>query len=232
MTFNVRPHRQPSGGSARDLVYARLREQILSLELPPGAALSEQESALTFQVSRTPVRESFLRLAQEGLVQVLPQRGTFVSLIDAELVEEARFMREQLEAAVVRLACEKFPPEALKALDDNLLEQKTSMKREDERELFGLDEAFHRVLFEGCGKRNTWQVIQQMNAHLNRSRLLRLVTAHEWDHLYEQHERMARAIRERDADEAERTMREHLRRGISDMEQLRQSYPQYFKQGE
>ncbi|MCL6639666.1 MAG: GntR family transcriptional regulator, partial [Firmicutes bacterium] len=120
-------------------VYAKLREQILNLELPPGTALSEQESALAFKVSRTPVRESFMRLAQEGLVEVLPQRGTFVSLIDTELVEEARFMREQLEAAVVRLACERFPKEALDALDANVREQRESMAQRDDRKLFELD---------------------------------------------------------------------------------------------
>jgi DNA-binding GntR family transcriptional regulator len=85
-------HAQPL--SAREGVYAKLKEQILNLELPPGTALSEMESSLALGVSRTSVRESFVRLAQEGLVQVLPQRGTFVSLIDPALVEEARFMRE------------------------------------------------------------------------------------------------------------------------------------------
>jgi len=231
LNFSVHPQ-QPPRRSARDIVYAKLREQILNLELPPGTALSEQESALAFKVSRTPVRESFMRLAQEGLVEVLPQRGTFVSLIDTELVEEARFMREQLEAAVVRLACERFPKEALDALDANVREQRESMAQRDDRKLFELDETFHRILFEGCGKRNTWLAIQQMNLHLNRSRLLRLKTAHEWNHLCEQHERIARSVRERNAAEAERTMREHLRLGIADLAELKESLPHYFKSGE
>ncbi|GIO13712.1 GntR family transcriptional regulator [Cohnella xylanilytica] len=218
--------------SARDLVYAKLREQILSLELPPGTALSEKESSLRFNVSRTPVRESFLRLAQEGLVQVLPQRGTFVSLIDPELVEEARFMREHLEKAVIRLACEKFPEEKLAELEANLREQRACIEREDHRRLFELDEGFHRTLFEGCGKLNTWSVIQQMNVHLNRSRLLRLVTDHRWDHLYEHHERMTAAIRGRDADAAERLMKEHLHLSVEDQPLLQEKFPHYFKQGE
>ncbi|WP_027092091.1 GntR family transcriptional regulator [Cohnella thermotolerans] len=223
MNLNVTP------ASARDAVYAKLREQILSLELPPGAALSEKEASLAFGVSRTPVRESFVRLAQEGLVQVLPQRGTFVSLIDPELVEEARFMREQLEKAVIRLACASFPDESLEALETNLLRQRESIAREDDKRMFELDEAFHRTIFEGCRKLNTWSVIQQMNAHLNRSRMLRLVSDHDWDHLYAQHKQMAEAIRSRDADAAEKVMKEHLSLNIHDQAMLKEKFPQYFK---
>lgn len=215
--------------SARSEVYAKLREQILSLELPPGAALSEKESSLVFGVSRTPVRESFVRLAQEGLVQVLPQRGTFVSLIDPELVEEARFMREQLERAVIRLACASFPKEALEALETNLRLQRESMAEANYKRMFELDEAFHRTIFEGCRKLNTWAVIQQMNAHLNRSRLLRLASDHEWSHLYAQHERMVGAIREGDAETADRVMQEHLSLSIHDQAVLQEKFPHYFK---
>lgn len=215
--------------SARSEVYAKLREQILSLELPPGAALSEKESSLAFGVSRTPVRESFVRLAQEGLVQVLPQRGTFVSLIDPELVEEARFMREQLERAVIRLACASFPKDSMEALETNLRLQRESMAEANDKRMFELDEDFHRTIFEGCRKLNTWAVIQQMNAHLNRSRLLRLVSDHEWSHLYAQHEQMAAAIRDGDAETADRVMKEHLSLSIRDQAVLKEKFPHYFK---
>ncbi|MCC3376552.1 GntR family transcriptional regulator [Cohnella sp. REN36] len=221
--------RMPPSRSARETVYAQLRDRILSLDLPPGTALSEKEASLSFGVSRTPVRESFVRLAQEGLVQVLPQRGTFVSLIDSELVEEARFMREQLERAVIRLACESFPAERLVALEDNLRAQRESMARQDDKRMFELDEAFHRTIFEGCRKLNTWAVLQSMNVHLNRSRLLRLVTDHAWSHLYAQHERMAQAIRDRDAETADRVMKEHLTLSITDLSMLKMKYPHYFQ---
>lgn len=215
--------------STRDFVYMQLREQIMKLELPPGTPLSENETSAQFAVSRTPVRESFLRLAQEGLVQVLPQRGTFVALIDTELVEEGRFMREQLERSVIRLACDHFPSEALAQLERNLLLQKDCMDRQQDKDMFELDEAFHRILFEGCKKSNIWVLIGQMNIHLNRSRMLRLVDDHHWQHLYDQHEQMVEAIKRKDADLAEKIMKEHLSLNITDQELLKRKYPNYYK---
>lgn len=220
---------QVQPGSAGNAVYSRLKQQIVRLELPPGTTLSEKEMSLAFNVSRTPVRESFVRLAQEGLLIVLPQRGTRVSLIDPELVEEARFMREQLEKAVIRLACQQFPDDKLAELEDNLDRQKESIERHDGKEMFELDEAFHRILFEGCRKTGTWNVIQQMNAHLNRSRVLWLSADPHWSHLYEQHREMAEAVRRHDEDYAERVMKEHLSLIISNLSVLQKKHPDYFK---
>ncbi|MEO3946953.1 GntR family transcriptional regulator [Gorillibacterium sp. CAU 1737] len=214
--------------AAGALVYSTLKEQIVSLALPPGTSLSEKETALLFQVSRTPVRESFVRLAQEGLVVVLPQRGTRVSLIDPELVEEARFMREQLERAVIRLACKQFPPELLPPLEENLEAQRVCIRDHNSKQMFKLDEEFHRLLFAGCRKLGTWTVIQQMNAHLNRSRILWLANDPDWSKLFEHHRAMLAAIRAGDADHAELLMKEHLRLAILDVAMLKEAHPSYF----
>ncbi|GAB6927761.1 GntR family transcriptional regulator [Paenibacillus sp. JCM 10914] len=216
-------------GSAGNYVYNQLKQQIVSLELPPGTTLSEKEVSLSFEVSRTPVRESFVRLAQEDLVVVLPQRGTRVSLIDSELVEEARFMREQLERAVVRLACDEFPDNKLIELDENLARQQESIEQHDGKHMFELDESFHRILFEGCRKVGTWNVLQQMNAHLNRSRMLWLSADPDWSNLYEQHRAIVNAIRQHRADLAEQIMQEHLSLIISNLTVLKERHPDYFK---
>lgn len=139
--------------STRDIVYRSLKNQILLLELPPGTGISEKEISLKFSVSRTPVREAFVRLAQEGLLAVYPQRGTVVSLIDSELVEEARFMREHLERAVIREACNTFQARKLIDLKANLDKQKLCIEDQDYKEMFMLDEEFHHVIFMGCNKR-------------------------------------------------------------------------------
>lgn len=216
--------------STRDVVYVTLKQLILSLKLPPGTAISEKEIALEFQVSRTPVRESFVRLAQEGLLEVYPQRGTYVSLIQVDLVEEARFMREQLERAVIRLACEHFPDQEMILLEQNLTQQQACLLQPDDERMFQLDEEFHSTLFAGCNKSKTWTVIQQMNVHLNRSRMLRLSSDHQWDHLIHQHRSMVEAIQQHDAKTAERIMEEHLHLTVTDLAILQDTYPSYFQQ--
>lgn len=219
---------QRSTDSTGHMVYNELKLRIMNLDLPPGASLSEKEMALTFDVSRTPVRESFVRLAQEGLVHVLPQRGTKVALIDPAYVEEARFMREQLEKAVIRLACVSFPEEQLLQLKHNLMLQEESMEKHDGKQMFELDEAFHRTLFEGCQKLGIWSVMQQMNAHLNRSRRLWLNASSDWRHLYKHHQQMAAYIEAQDGERAEALMQEHLSLSITDLEVLRAQYSEYF----
>ncbi|MDN4072945.1 GntR family transcriptional regulator [Fictibacillus terranigra] len=215
--------------STRDQVYTDLKEQILILQLTPGTGISEKEISLQFNVSRTPVREAFLRLAQEGLVDVYPQRGTFVSLIDLESVEEARFMREHVERAVIRLACHYLTQENLMELETNVSFQKKCIKEKDFKRMFELDEEFHHMIFEGCNKSKTWSVIQQMNLDFNRSRLLRLVADHNWDHILKQHVQILEAIRKKDADLAEKLMEDHLMLAVIDKQLLKVHYPNYFK---
>lgn len=199
------------------------------LDLPPGTSISEKEISVQFGVSRTPVRESFVQLSQEGLLDIYPQRGTVVSLIDLERVEEARFIREQLERAVISLACQSFPEESLVQLRSNLAYQQISMREKDFKQMFELDEAFHRTIFQGCRKLNTWAVIQQVNVHLNRTRMLRLAADHRWDELYEQHQFMVEAIEQKQADKAEQLMNTHLHLTIADQAVLKEKFQEYFK---
>lgn len=95
--------------SVREYAYRTLRENILKLKLKPGDKISEKEISDTLSISRTPVREAFIRLSQEQLLEVLPQRGTYISKINTSQIAEFRFLRVTLEQAVMKLACEKFP---------------------------------------------------------------------------------------------------------------------------
>src|SRR6478672_13792128 len=88
--------------SVRDQTLDTLRRRIISLQLPPGEPLSENELAQELGVSRTPVRESLILLREEGLVQVFPQIGSFVSLVDLARVSEAQFVREAIECASLK----------------------------------------------------------------------------------------------------------------------------------
>jgi len=212
----------------RAQVYEAMKQQIIELKYFPGQALSENEMATQFQVSRTPIRESFVRLSQEGLVQVIPQKGTFVSLINTALVDEARFMRMKLELAIVEEACNYFPITSMKELELNLLEQKRYLEQDDVEKAFSLDQHFHFTLFNGVEKQHIWKTMNILTMHLDRCRRLRLLDNHHWQHLYNEHLFIFESIKNKDCDAAKSMMKTHLSSSIHDIEILKQKYPNYF----
>jgi DNA-binding FadR family transcriptional regulator len=106
----------------RDYALRNLRENIIHLDLPPGSRISENDLSAQLGLSRTPVREALMELARVRLVEVYPQRGSAVSLIDYEMVEEACFMRRVLECAVVKEVCKMITPEERVELEDKAYE--------------------------------------------------------------------------------------------------------------
>ncbi|PAV28334.1 GntR family transcriptional regulator [Virgibacillus profundi] len=215
--------------TSRDYVYESLKENIISLKLKPGTNISEKEISELLQVSRTPVREAFLKLAQEELLAIYPQRGTFVTLIDLQHVEETRFIREHLERATVREACKNFSNESIFKLEENLALQKICVEEKNYTKLFKLDEDFHYTIVSGCDKKLIWSVIQQMNNHLNRIRILRLADNFNWDLILSQHENIISAIKDKNQDLADRVMEEHLKELIFEQESLKKKYENLFK---
>ncbi len=215
--------------TTREQVYQQLLDDILQFKLKPGISLSEKEISERLEVSRTPVREAFLHLEKEGLLEIYPQRGSVVTLIDYELIEEAQFMREQLELAVVKLACESFPVEELINIETNLKKQKFYVEEKDDRALFQLDEEFHYLLFKGCKKERVWDSIQQMNLHFKRVRFLRLKSDYHWDGIYEDHVDIYQAINDKNVKLAQDIMHRHLTRVWEDSSLLMNKFPEYFK---
>lgn len=214
--------------STRDFVYETLKNRITELELKPGQKISEQEIASELNVSRTPVREAFLKLSQEDLLGIYPQIGTIVSLIDLDLVEEARFIRENMEKAVVKEACQIFEQEQLFKLESNITMQELCLKNESYHQLLELDDQFHRLLFEGCNKLRTWKMIRQMNSHFDRLRVLRLESNLEWDMLVSQHKSIFQFIKEKKENDAEKLIGMHLNLVNFEKKELKKTYPDYF----
>ncbi|MEK5442600.1 GntR family transcriptional regulator [Fredinandcohnia sp. FSL W7-1320] len=215
--------------STRDYVYEVLKENIISLKLEPGRSISEKEISEMINVSRTPVREAFVKLAQEDLLEVYPQRGTYISLIDLKHVEEARFIREHLERAAVKEACYKLSSENLLKLKNNLSLQILCVEEKNYTRLYELDEEFHHTITTESGRPLIWNVIQQMNAHLNRFRMLSLAANYNWELILSQHQTIITAIEERNPELAEKAMEEHLTKMLFEQDDLKKEYSQYFK---
>lgn len=215
--------------SARSTTYNIIKDKIIKLELKPGERVSENKIAETLEVSRTPVRESFVRLSQEGLIEVYPQRGSFISLIKEEDVEEGRFMREHMEIAVVKLACKNINSTYLQRLSENLLLQDHSILDKNHQRLFQLDEEFHHTIFAGCNKERTWQAVQNMMVHLNRIRMLSLASELNWEKIVTQHKEIVEAVKNQNEKEAERIMREHMDLVNIDMASLKMNFGNFFE---
>lgn len=201
-------------------VHAYLRSLILKLRLAPGIALSENDLSVRLGVSRTPVREAFIRLADEGLVDIFPQRGTFVAPIRMPEVEEAYFLRRVLEIAVVRRAAEQMAEAQVAELEANLEEQKAALSSDDNDAFMALDEEFHRLLSDGVSLPRAWRVIEGVKGQLDRVRYVSLPERGHGGLICQQHLAILSAIRARDPDRAGTEMHRHLHEIWASVEQL------------
>lgn len=212
--------------TAREAAYKELRHRIVSLKLPPGSPLSENELAEHLSVSRTPVRESLILLAEEGLVQVFPQLGTFVSRVDTEKVADAQFVREAIEIASLKDAVAGRSDADIAALRDNLAQQSEPGLSMDD--FFELDEKFHQALLAAGGHSAAWRSVESAKAHLDRARRLGLRDTRPIPELIAQHTAIADAVEQADFAAAERAMRDHLRAVFDDVERIKEASPHLF----
>lgn len=215
-------------GSAKDIVYQTLHYNILHLKLKPGTKMSEKEVSEEFQVSRTPVREVFVRLYQDQLVEIYPQRGTYVSLINLNHLEEGRFARETLEKAVIEKACGNLSKNDLLNIEYNLASQEVCYKNRNHLHMLRLDEEFHGTIFKTCKKEQTWSMIRQLNNDFYRVRVLRLSHDFHWERILSQHYAIAEAIKNNNSAKAVSIVENHLRMVIVEKEELKKQFPDYF----
>lgn len=215
--------------NVRAYVYRLLYHNIMSVRLTPGTAVSEQEVSSYLDISRIPVREAFIHLSQDGLVEILPQRGTFISKIDTALIEENRFMRLTLERAVIRLACQDLPDMYLRQLDQSLQDQKDAMDAGDSARFMTLDNEMYGIIFAGCGKPHVWQTLMQANLDYLRSRALSVLNKEEMGIVYAKHQSLVDHIRQHETDQAEADINEHIDRILIDLAALRAAHPDFFK---
>lgn len=191
-------------------VYERIRRAIITLAILPSEALSEKELSLQLGVSRTPVREALIRLADEGLIDILPQRGSFVAPIRIKDVEEAQFIRESLEVAVVGRLANQCSPQFLIDIRANLARQELAVSQENGDLFLELDEAFHRSFCEEASLSKSWRVIQTVKLQMDRVRYLSLPDSGHLQTLLAQHWRIVQAIEQKEPEAASAAMAAHL----------------------
>lgn len=216
----------PRPSTSRRAAYEELRRRVLTLEYPPGAPLSENELAASLGVSRTPVREGLILLSQEGLVQVFPKVGSFVSRVDPALVADAQFLREAVELASLDDVPAQLDPDDVAALRANLAEQAEA--EGDLERFFRLDEAFHEGLLRLAGHAGSWPTVVAAKGHLDRARRLGLHEVSSTRVFADQHGLVLDALVDGARERARELMRDHLRAVFADIEQVRERSPELF----
>ena len=187
-------------------IHQILRQQIIRNKLTPGSRMSEAEVAVEFAVSRQPVREAFIKLANDGLLDVLPNRGTFVRKISINSVMDARFVREAIESDIVRLLAQDHDDALDRQLASQIRHQQKAVEAGDPDAFIQLDELFHHTLADGARKIGAWAVVQSQKAQMDRVRYLSLVD-HHTSQLLEQHKAIVAAIAARDTNGLRRSQR-------------------------
>lgn len=209
-------------------LHRQLRNAIIRGEFNPGQALSEAEIARQYSTSRQPVREAFIKLAEERLVTILPQRGTFVVKISVADVLDARFVREAIEVAVVQEAATSAPLTTIRELRQ-LVAQQAALEHGHNDEFLLLDEEFHRTLALSVGRSHAWRVVEGVKAQMDRIRYLSLDDATPLPLIIEQHSRIVDGIEAGDPTAAAAAMRSHLREIIVSLPDIAARFPDVFE---
>lgn len=216
----------PPPQRASDRVLESLRAAIRSLTLKPGERLDEPQIARAHGVSRTPAREAILALAQEGLVSVRPQAGTFVALIDADALPETMEARRVLEELLARRAAErKAAPEPFR---EALRLQREAARAEDAAAFLAADHAFHAALAQAAQAPRIGAMAAKLRGGVDRFRALNPAPPGRMKRAADEHEAIVAEIARGEAKAAARAMRRHLAALGDDVAGVRARHPQYF----
>jgi DNA-binding GntR family transcriptional regulator len=217
-------------GAPIDAVYQRLRDAILNVQLLPNAVLPENELANMLHVSRTPVREAIQKLCGEGLVQVVPQVGTFVARMDLARIREAMFMREAVECTAMSRLAKKLPAAALDRLREIVAAHLRAVKDRDLENTLASDEAFHRYLLEVAGVPGAWRYVLEARDSHRRVRVLSHSQFNSAHRSVVQHSQMVDELAAGRPAKSMRLLREHIRMNALFAEEISRAYPTYFTQ--
>ncbi|MCR6637093.1 GntR family transcriptional regulator [Devosia sp.] len=205
-----------------------LRDDIITMALKPGDVISESDIAGRYGVSRQPVREAFIRLAQQGLLLIRPKRATVVKKISPVGVRQSRFIRESIEVEIIRRVAGQPSDDAANVLTKLIADQEAASDAGDSRRFHTLDELFHRTLARLAGVEYAWQLIDDHKMQLDRVRYLTLGVSSTQRAIAE-HKQIVEAVAKADPMAAETAMRAHLARAELLLNQTISDFPDYFE---
>ncbi|MCJ8343471.1 MAG: GntR family transcriptional regulator [Cetobacterium sp.] len=228
--MNIKNLDRNSNENIRQYAYRVLKENIMNLNLEPGEAIGENELSKLLNVSRTPLREAIVQLIEDKLLDVFPQRGTFVSKINLNLVEEAIFLRELCEKELFKIACnDENAKDLIIELEKNIEYQKIIINfNEDLHNFFDLDNEFHTIIFKKYNKLNTWKAIKKLSTHYDRLRLIDALEKTNLENTLKQHMEIIEKIKSKNIEKIDKLIEKHLLNFKDVIEIYQKKYPTYF----
>jgi GntR family transcriptional regulator, rspAB operon transcriptional repressor len=210
-------------------VYEVLREKILTLQLKPGESINERWLAEWLGVSRTPIREAINRLSANSLIAIVPNVGTSVSLINVGKVREFNFIRTSLESLIVRHAAERFDDQSNLVLQDLIDRQIATLETPDLIENIAVDTEFHHAIARTSGLNATWAILQHVMDEILRVRHLAVQKHDARREPIDAHMLILDALKARDPDRCERTMKAHLDASFKHVVEALEQHPGYLE---
>ncbi len=214
--------------SIGDYAVRCIEYNIINMVLYPGVFISEKCISDMLSISRTPIREAFYRLEKLNLIEIYPQKGTMVSLIDANIIEETSFMRKVIEKEIVNIACENHTKEHIELLKNNITEFENNLDSTNFYELLMLDIQFHKILFSIANKDLIYNIILDSIKHFNRFRIFNIMEM-DIKRILNEHKKILEYIKNKKTNKALELMEQHLTNVIDDISFIREKFPHYFK---
>ena len=196
----------------RDVVFQTLRQAILRGELEPGERLMEIHLANRLGVSRTPIREAIRKLELEGLVVMIPRRGAIVASITEKDLKDVLEVRIGLEELAVKFVCQRIDDRQLRELQEASRKFAEAVQSEDLTKLAEADVNFHDLIYKATGNERLVQLLNNIREQMYRYRVEYLKDEEVRSSLVEEHNRLWKALKERDAEQAARITQEHIER--------------------
>ena len=196
--------------SLRGRVFHKIRDDILSGKYKEHEELREVAIGEELGVSRTPVREAFRQLELEGLLQIIPNKGAYVTGITVEDVKDIYMIRSLLEGLCARLATERITQEQLAEMEENIYLAKFHASKGHLEQMAELDNRFHEIMYEACGSKMLEHLLRDFHQYVLRVRKKTLANANRGEASNEEHRMIMEAIKEKDAGEAEKLANNHI----------------------
>ena len=194
-------------------IYNKLKEDILTLKLKPGQMISENEVASIYHVSRTPIKTAFLRLKGEKYIEIIPQKGSYITLLDMKYIKDIIYMRFVLEMDMLGTILDRGDVGKVTALlEKSLSEQHELVNSADvtPSAFYDIDSAFHYTLFDAVDRGKMWEVIQDCQVYYTRFRILDTLTTSRYQELYREHESLFQALMAKDKPRLRECLFDHL----------------------